>query len=193
LTVVTAERTTIKCEYEMNQNFGDRYSCVVKEFPVILNRLDEDVLVSGTHMDGKTNDDVLGFTIFYASSVHMQHFPRGLHKAFKNLERLDLSYTGLKEIHLEDLAGFSKLEELGLQGNKIENLEENLFIGNRKLKWMSIESNQLKFIHPTAFNNLNELELLLLEKNPCVNGEAKYDIEEVKELITKAVENCTNV
>jgi hypothetical protein len=128
-----AEQKTLQCEYENDDwgYLGSLYECEVSTNTAITEFLTEDVQATGTHVAGKTNDDVQGFN---CDECQMEYFPRGLHKTFKNLRGIYIFRAGLKAIFKEDLGSFDKLEVLSLYGNKIEVLEQDLFSGNPNLE-----------------------------------------------------------
>jgi glutaredoxin-related protein len=186
-----AEQKTLQCEYGTDDwgFLGSVYRCEVSTNPAITEFLTEDVQVTGTHVAGKTNDDVQGFN---CDKCGMEYFPRGLHKIFKNLCGIGISSAGLKVIFKEDLGSFDKLEALWLPSNKIEVLEQDLFSGNPNLEHLDLDDNQIKFIHSTAFENLNNLKTLWLLRNTCIDQSVANNPSGIPALIQTAKDQCTS-
>jgi len=177
----------IQCTYDYYEYkvVGNIYHCDVKH-EVTVNSRDEAVSISGSHQDGKNNDDVYG--IYVHSNVY--YFPRGLEKYFKNFKMI---YVGahLKEIRQVDLKPFTMLKELHLVGT-IETLEDGLFDYNLDLELIFIAENKISHIGSNVFDKLTKLSSLYLDLNTCINMKAYYDKTGVQDVIRTAKAKCAN-
>jgi hypothetical protein len=157
----------IDCHYG-----GSSYFCEVQNDPVTTSKDSRDITgVRGTHLSGKTNDDVIRFDII---SNTVNYFPRGITKYFKNIRIVEIGHANLKEITKEDLKEFGdKLKKLYLLNNQIEVIEADLFIYNKNLEDISM-TNKIKHIENGAFDHLKNLNTLYLGDNPCTSGGNAY-------------------
>ncbi|CAG9811101.1 unnamed protein product [Chironomus riparius] len=143
--------------------------------------------LNGTHLRGRTNDDVLSF---YAYRMNIACFPKGLDTYFKNIQYLGIVNAKLKEIHQEDLKPFFKLKVLYLDSNDLEVLEENLFEFNTNLEVININSNKIKFVDVSVFRNLFKLNYLWFDYNNCYSNKVSNDFRGVRKMINEINENC---
>lgn len=164
----------IECLYE-NTFWGrlnDHYTCNVQN-DLNIATLEDAVItsVTGSHMNGRTNNDVDSIYIKYKN---VKHFPKNLEKIFKNLRIISITNSNLMTIYQSDLKPFPELVRLILSNNNIEALEEGLFDFNTQLEMIYISSNQISKIHPNVFDHLTKLEFLELSENVCINMRAGF-------------------
>jgi len=186
----STQSVTFECEFEnieyIEPNLdGNSYVCEVQN-SINITSLDDAVVdgISGEHLSGYDNDDVVAFIAFEEGQMH--YFPRGLDKFFKNLKEIYILNTGLKEIHQSDLKPFPKLENLYLSENQLEKIEENLFEFNPNLKVIDLTSNRISYIHPNVFDKLTKLTELYIYGNNC------YDPTELQNIISTTKVQCSN-
>ena len=167
------------------------YWCDVQNY-VNITSLDSATVdsISGTHKAGYNNDNVEAFSANQIGQIY--YFPRGLNKFFKNLKKISIINTGLKEIHQSDLKDFPKLKHLYLYYNNLTKIEENLFNYNPNLELISLSFNKISNINPNVFDKLKKLKNLYFNSNPCINMYAWNSPTAVKDIITTAQVNCTN-
>lgn len=158
------------------------------KYPVLIDTLEGSIITSsnGTHNSGKSNDDVRGFYIEY-KTIH--YFPKGINEIFKNLNGISIRNSHLKKIAQEDLSKFPNLVRLNLYNNNIEVVEEDLFKFNLKLKYISLSHNKIGKIHPKVFDHLNQLTILDLGYNECINIDTS-DVENIQILIQEVKSKC---
>jgi Leucine-rich repeat (LRR) protein len=144
---------------------------------------------NGSHLSGKSNDDVTCFVSNKGSYV-VEYFPRNLENIFKNLKMIAIERVRLKEIKQSDLRPFSKLVNLWLDYNDIEFLEDGLFAYNPELKSVNFHNNKIIHIGTQVFENLNELTSLYLSNNKCIDMYADNNQTVVKEIISQAKVKC---
>ncbi len=177
----------IKCTYE-HQNWGVLsigviYECECKESIKVYER---DTIVSnvtGIHVRHSNNSHVRGIHIIGAS-----YLPKGIETFFPNLIGLSLEQH-LKEITQNDLKPFPKLEHFWVARNRLEVIGADLFKYNPSLKYISLKHNFIKHIDPNVFDHLQQLRILQLERNECIDDNA-IGVYAVERLITQMKENC---
>ena len=174
----------------LDATLGFSYKCHVRNSVSITSfdaaAVDE---ITGEHKSGFKNDNVEGFYISSKGQIH--YFPRGLDKFFKNLKGIQISDTGLKEIHQSDLKHFTQLKVLYLFSNQLEVLEENLFEFNPNLELINLDTNKISYIDPNVFDKLTKLKNLYLSKNACFDMEAENPTA-IQNVIKAAKSNCIN-
>lgn len=115
-------------------------TCIVKSIE-IKQRGTEIKSIKGVHAYQLQN--VRGLEITNTTS---EYFPRGLSQLFPNLQFIQLSNCGLKEISKRDLSGLEKLKILRLSNNKLMSLPDNLFADMKQLKIIDFSNNQLEHL-----------------------------------------------
>jgi len=163
------EAVNIECNFNMNyyDTVGSVYRCDIK---TNLNIKSPEAAVinavSGGHMIGKTNNDVI---VFDARNKIIEYFPKGLEKLFKNLKVILIYYGRLKQISQSDLKPFPNLIHLEVYENNIEVLEDGLFVNHPKMQVAWFQSNKVFHVGKNVFNNLNNITYLGFGSNPCIN------------------------
>ncbi|KAL7011515.1 hypothetical protein ACKWTF_014299 [Chironomus riparius] len=183
--------TDIVCDYSVTRFtvIGDGYRCSIKDNPNILTKESAKVnILSGSHWDSKSNDDVLGFVAF---GITMQFFPSGLDKYFKNIKAIYIQSCQLKEIHQSDLKQFPKLISLSFYFNSIKSIEAGLFDFNPNLQLIAFLEQQIVRIDPNVFDHLGKLESFYFHLVPCVNQYIENSREEVEAAIQIVKEKCS--
>lgn len=129
----------------------------------------------GTHMTGKTHDDVRGVHI-RGDLVHF--FPLRMEHHFPHLTVIAIEYTNMLEIRGSDLMPFPDLEYLYLSFNSIEVIEKDFLMSNPKLKGIALEYNRLRFVHEHIFNNVvRQLEFILVKESGCADFRESTNME----------------
>jgi hypothetical protein len=86
-----------------------------------------------------------------------------------NLKVLSLDNNLLLSFEPLTFHPLKSIVDIALGLNKIEYLQGNLFEGNPKLKNLTLQNNTLSLIEPGAFDIHQNLSLLDLQFNPCIN------------------------
>lgn len=178
----------LECHYKIGKwiALGRAYECSVKNS---LMSQEESTITSltGTHLRGKCNDDVLAF---YSHRKAGPSFPKGLQNYFKNLKAIHIRNSLIEEINQSDLSVFPDLIYLCLTKNRITVLEEGLFDKNSKLRVINLRKNKIERVNPHIFDNLHHLNSLYFAKNECINMDAEDDADEVQVLIENIRLEC---
>ena len=127
-----------------NCAYSNTYWNVVEKFyscrPIVISTNNTSVLenVQGNHLSGKSNADVLTF------SVYNQNLPaivKRIENFFPNLIAFAWTNTGLTKISSEDLRPFPKLRYINFKKNNLTSLESDLFQHTSELEEISFNNN----------------------------------------------------
>jgi hypothetical protein len=88
---------------------------------------------------------------------------------FKWIELLDLQNDSVQMIEENAFAQLTNLAEIRLSQNKLKSLSTKTFQYNLMLKWIYLDHNKIKIIDPQTFYNLNQLRIIDLKQNECVD------------------------
>lgn len=117
--------TELNCLFRLyGKPFG--YSC--KNIDVWITGNHAGIMISGSHLPNKTNNDVTYLAI-YDSTVHFVH--DNFFSKFPSLEILNIQTSGLNRIERNSLKQARNLKQLWLMGNYIKKLEGFLFSKSR--------------------------------------------------------------
>lgn len=164
--IATAHGFTINCVYE-DLNWGgilpSEYTCTGT---VSASDNNTSVLtVTGTHLTGRTNADVRGFSIY--NSQITNRLPSNINSFFPNIVAVDWVFGTLSTINSEDLRQFPNLIMLSVFGNQLTLLDSNLFTHTRSLRWVELSNNRITNIGEGILANLTDLQFVLFERNTC--------------------------
>ncbi|CAO1421778.1 unnamed protein product [Diamesa serratosioi] len=153
------------CRYYMD--LSNNYCCELTGAYVV-NAFDG-FNISGNHMSGKSDKDVLVLNIRGCS---LKFFPNSVFETFINLETLDASTNKIENITSNSFANAYNVKKMVLSNNSIAKLPASVFINCAKLEELSLEQNIISDIDEDAFNGLLTLGRLNLINNQ-INAIAK--------------------
>lgn len=172
-----------------NDVVGELYTCEVDN----ISNLEESALesVKGSHLSGKTKQQVKGTIILTPQSENLKHFPRNLLDFFPNLIAIYIGESDISKITSADLKTYTKLKTITIYKSKISSISSDLFEFNTELKLVSFSHNNfLKNIDEYVLNNLKQLKQAHFLSNKCVYFKADNP-KEINELKKKFKEKCT--
>jgi hypothetical protein len=113
----------------------------------------------GEHNEGYDNENVEHLW-FRNAKIH--YTPRGFAKIFTNLVRFEIEYSGLKEIHREDLSGMPNLKEIMLDYNDLRVIPDDLFVDTPQLTLISMSCNKIEFMSSKVLEPIkdNQIEMI---------------------------------
>lgn len=177
-----AQDEFLSCNYQM---VGTRYVCFLSIYnPNGLNNFQG---INGTHLQNKTNEDVVGFASSTGTSIST-NFPSIICETFPNLlsisfvagmQRInDYSFRGCKivdsillpfnQINVVDERSFyenTELQIIDLSENLITEYPENLFINQKKLMLLRLVNNGIRDLPLNLFQPLRNMLLLDMSRN----------------------------
>jgi hypothetical protein len=156
------------CSFEM-QNYdrlGSRYMCRATEIDEYGVNITE---ITGTHMPGRNNNDVEGFS---AGSHHSPHFAGNLFTFFPNLKALDYVSCGIRSISSQQLFPYPQLRFLVMQGSQIQYLPGDLFRFTPNVEYISFPYSQIRHVGHQLLANMPNLHTVWIARNPCIDRNA---------------------
>lgn len=146
--------------------------------------------VNGTHLSGKTDDDV---KYFHSNGKKTNFFPRQLGNFFKNLNKTFISHTDIKSLTKDDLQFLGgDLKTFAIYYTLIEWLEADVFEYTPNLETIYLHSNKIKYVERGTFDQLKQLSNVVFNNNPCIDVYAG-DRSAVLKLIPQIEEKCTEI
>lgn len=158
--VVLGQQPTISCFYSTSADYG--YSCSMEIYnPNGLNNFNE---INGTHLVGKTNDDVR-YVVIAGPLRSTTIFPSIICETFRNVTQINFASVGIQRIDNDSFSSCLSLEVLILYFNKINRIDVNAFINNKNLTTLELRNNELTEVHENTFVNQEQLTALTLSTN----------------------------
>lgn len=128
----------------------------------------ENVLFTGKHVPGNTNDAVKNFVI--RDQELEGNFPQNLRDFFPNLTLINIAGCGFKEISKQDFDGFENLEYLDLQKNNLTSLPNDLFENMKSLRIIRFNDNQIERLSSKLIEPIEKsLQLANFEGNTKID------------------------
>lgn len=190
-TFSSSRAITLTCNFTMSAdlfNLPSKYSC----WQPIFSNLDNNVVtaVNGTHMSGKTNNDV---QIFYVNDfTSLTFYPRGLETFFPNLIAIDFDRTNISILAGDELDSFSDLKWFRIAFNpNLRNIPSDFFANNLLLETLFIYANGILSLGVNLLNNLSNLSFADFTLNNCTNNNAiATQPSQIANLIQKLRDDC---
>lgn len=178
----------MQCNFEMKSwaNMGNVYTCSVNDLNVVNNgeRVNS---IEGSHMEGKSNADVIKLNIDNASCKYL---PQGFEVFFPNLKGLRVAASGLEYLKQSDLSAFPKLINCDMFNNHLKTLGDDLFSKNLDLEYLYFGDNQINNVGYNIFEALSNLHTAVFQGNQCIRSNA-YSADEIITLQKKLNELCS--
>lgn len=182
-----AEGLTIVCSYSDANWAGieDFYTC---HGTIVGNSSASTIInVVGTHISGRSNADIRGFSIY--NQRGLTQLPSNINVIFPSLRAVDWVFGDLNSVSRDDLRQFSDLAILSLYGNRLTSLDGDLFQNNRRLQQIDLGNNLIQNAGTGLFDHLAELRIVLFQRNPCIDSVAGTP-EAIEELILQLASQC---
>lgn len=136
----------------------DDYHCYMSGIQVLDPTVP--VIVSGNHVDGKTNEDVEVVRIDDSNTPFI--IPE-IFSTFPNLLSFGVFYSNLQSIKFP--SGRYQLDYILLYGNNITRIENATFVDHPDLYYLAVVNSKVEIIEEDAFVGLENLEYLVLIDN----------------------------
>lgn len=178
--LTTCSSLDINCEFKYEEwvTLGSVYTCHVNNLKI--STPNENVTsIIGTHIDGKTNSDVVKLNI---EQQTCEFLPNDLEKFFPNLQGLRVVKSGLVELNQKDLSVFPKLRSCDMWNNFLINLDANLFVKSPEIEYLYFGDNRIMELGHNILKPLKKLSKAIFQGNRCVNknAETKSDVAELQ-------------
>lgn len=148
---------------------NDLYQCgATVEFSGSATTLED---VTGSHLDGYNNNNVRALVV---DSQNVPSIPKGITEPglLPNIIAVQWYISNLRSISADDLEQFPLLQILSIYQNSITTLDGNLFMHSRFLKSIGFYNNLIRYVGSDLLTSLNDLQVVNLQLNPCVNTRA---------------------
>lgn len=156
---VEAQTFNLACDFRLVSGF---YGCYLDGVTVPDNE-ELNIVVSGTHLVGRTNADVQDVFINFSN---IPFIVRQLFISFPNLSSFHIWQSGLTRLRSGDFANASSLRFLLIRNNpNLRTIGENTFVGGSNILSLDLMVNGIESIHETAFNGLTTVGSILLNTN----------------------------
>lgn len=177
---------SLNCTFKNHNSYwGEKYACVVENIKTSL--ADRHVItVLGTHLDGKTHDDVKKVLIEHQFCPYL---PKNLGAHFSNLEILYVMKSNVSHLTDDDLSGLSKLKTFDVSYNPITRLHKNFFVKHESIEIISFYGCELKYIEKGALNPLVNLKEGHFQFNFCIDYRGD-DVSKLPDLHEEIKEYC---
>lgn len=166
---------------------GNHYSCQNAVFSSDGNSTHV-VAVTGTHLSGKSNADVEGFS-WINDEMQLSRIPKGIEKFFPKIASFNCHNGSLTSVTSEDIRVFPQLQLLSIHYNKLTSLDGDFFKYNPMISWIYFKSNQLRNIGYGLLDGLSNLTSANFGLNPCITFQATTPTE-IQELKIKLRDQC---
>lgn len=175
----------VNCKFQNHRTFG--YTCVLS------NVLVENFIIAGSHLAGKTDNDVTG-VVFLRSQL--KKVSSVIFDKFSKLAYLDASNLG---ISLADSSSFEvcgNLKYLDLSDNDIITIESGFLENCQALETIYIENNLVNRIYPcnNFLKTLKNLVEVSLDFNQCIEENGYFNDEALsskyQQTFVKPLMNC---
>lgn len=164
--ITSASSITLNCTFKNHYSYwGEKYACLVND----LTTFQDDrrvTAVIGTHLEGKTNDDVEKVLAEYQ---YCPHLPTNIGSFFKNLEIFYVMHSNVSHLSTNDLDGLDKLRIFDVSYNPIKRLHRDFFVGHQSIEIISFYDCNLSFIEEGALSPLVNLKEAHFQYNQCVD------------------------
>lgn len=107
-----------------------------------------------------------------------------------NLKELELQEMDVRSIVDFAFEGLVKLIKLNLNDNELESIGSITFSGLRNLRELRIKNNVIKHIDSKSFIHLKKMQLLLLDKNECIDKWWTSSISVENDIASSRCANC---
>ncbi len=134
--------------------------------------------------DEVSSDDLAQLQRLDLSGSGIQSLKPGDFEGLSSLQELDISRNSLTELPEVLFAGLSDLQRLLIFRNQLTHVPEGLFAGLSNLRTLTITGNRFAEVPPEAFSGLSKLEILNLSRNQLTEVDKRWfsDLSSLKNL-----------
>lgn len=165
---------------------GSTYTCDTMSLTFDITNRESITVVNGTHQNGRTNADVLGFRIM---NNGLEHFPVNIARYFPNIRGLDFRDNSISYVNSQHLFPLPNLVDLSLWNNTITSLDSDLFSGHA-MQLINLMGNNIVHVgHDFVLPNTVSNGYLDFRNNPCINRRVSAP-GDITALRISLLENC---
>lgn len=185
MNILITETIILECDFRMFEQWSRQvYTCVAKNLKTTFG--DRNVTgIKGTHLEGKTNDDVVKLFIEHEDCPYL---PNKLDAFFKNIQFYYAKKSKVEHLTSTDLDGLTMLHNLDLSYNPIKRLHKDFFEGHSSIERISFYDCDLNFIEKGALDALTNLKEGHFQFNKCVHF--RGDDESLISKVLDEIKSC---
>jgi hypothetical protein len=168
----------IECFFDQELFFDDlkvSYTCTALNLVTNITKRNISE-IHGDHTPRMKHDDI---TQLHIINQHMEYFPIGFTKFFKNIVAVHAGRNQLKYLEKYDLKEFVKMRYLYLYSNLLETLQSDVFEYSLELEYVSFYNNRLKYIGAKILLPMMKLKNAYFNKNICIDKQAASEQVEI--------------
>lgn len=162
---------SFRCDYQMRawKVAGSAYTCYNPVVTTSDGNFTHVQSVTGNHLEGKRNADVIGFSLYHDQQQLLTRLPKGIEKFFPNLVAFVWQDGNLRTMSSDDFKPFPNLLVTSFKSNKLTVLDGTLFVHTPMLAIMSFDDNLLQNVGYGFLDGFKTLTTAYLSGNPCIN------------------------
>jgi hypothetical protein len=141
--------------------------------------------ITGTHLAGRTNDDVRILTI---NGQPIGSLPTNVGSIFPKLEGYECRGGRLTVLTKENFMDLPNLKQAELLDNELQEID-NIFENNKELLTVRFANNPIRHVESQAFDHLDKLTQLHMHYT-CIHEWAINDRPAVLRIITQLISRC---
>ncbi|KAG5679141.1 hypothetical protein PVAND_008733 [Polypedilum vanderplanki] len=160
---------TINCDYWIYSLpiIGSVYECYTTNIPTSSGITVTNV--TGTHLDGKNNNDVTSVQI--NGNWILSFVPRNFSNFFPNIKAILIYYTTIETLFGDEFDEFPQLEFLAFYYFNLTTISSKLFEKTPKMVYVDFGYNMIERVGHDLFTPLNvtQLQSVYFHNNRCIN------------------------
>ncbi|KAG5679132.1 hypothetical protein PVAND_008724 [Polypedilum vanderplanki] len=160
---------TINCDYRTNSLLviGSVYLCETTNIPTSSGITVTNV--TGTHLDGKNNNDVTCVGIL--GNWTLSFVPRNFSNFFPNIKAILIVYTTIETLFGDEFDEFPQLEYFAFYYSNLTTISSKLFEKTPKMVCVFFGYNMIERVGHDLFTPLNvtQLQRIYFDNNRCIN------------------------
>lgn len=168
------------------------YSCKIASMDIRDNATHL-IEVTGEHLSGKSNSDVIGIFVWYTcSEYHLEYFPKGILNFFPNFAAIRLDGCPIDHLNGDELNEYPNIERFAISRSTIVRVPGNLFAMTPNIKQIIFSHNKIEYVGAGLLDNLPKLIYVNFINNTCIEMRAENSGEmcELKEILRN---NCMDL
>jgi len=179
------------CDFRTYEfRIGIKYACFIYQEDISGNDT-EIVYITGSHEDGKVNEDVEVLTIGLDRVEHsLDRFPANINTFFPNLILIRFPLGNLTTLGADSLNALESLRYFRASDNRITSIDGDLFKFSPNITQINFENNLITSVGHDLFAGLESLTYADFRNNSCIDMDANSR-EEIEILQTALFLQCS--
>lgn len=158
--LIFGQNETLQCTFTFIES---EYTCLITI--INPNGLNNFIRINGTHLENKTDQDVLRIYENIETRISTKNIPSIICDTFVNVQLISYDTMEIERIDDYSFRNCKNLSTLFVWSNKITQIHANAFKENINLRDLALSDNQLTTLDENVFENLHNLYRLSLMMN----------------------------